>query len=135
MSAMKHYAKGFIDVTSFEQNPYDEAGDLSISEVRVTEQFSGEFVGTGTARFLMVSHPDRSHHFADAHFTGIERFIGRLGPFSGSFILQNAGTLKDGVLNSDWLVIPGSGTGELIGLRGVGGCRPPDGAFLEYWFE
>lgn len=130
MTAMKHHAKGWINVTSYESKPYDETDGLSSAEVRVAEEFTGDFVGTGTVRFLMVSLARGS-----AHFTGMEHFIGRLGEFSGSFIMQNSGTLKDGVVTSEWLVIPGSGTGELSGLRGTGGCREVDGAFLDYWFE
>ena len=38
-----------------------------------------------------------------------------------------------------WHVVPGSGTGELKGLAGIGGYRPPVGeviqATLEYVFE
>lgn len=126
----KHHAKGWGNVTKYDSKPYDECGGLSLSEVRVTEEFTGDFAGTGTARFLMVSRADGS-----AHFTGMERFVGKLGERSGSFLMQNSGTLKDGAVNSEWLVIPGSGTGELSGLRGVGGGRSRDGVFLDYWFE
>jgi hypothetical protein len=127
---IKHRAQGWINVTSFESRPYDEAGPLAIAEVHIAEDFTGDFTGTGTVRFLMVTQPDGS-----AHFTGMERYVGRLGEFSGSFIMQNSGTLKDGVVESEWLVIPGSGAGELTGLRGQGGCHKADGVFLDYWFE
>jgi hypothetical protein len=130
MSAMKHHAKGWINVTSYDAKPYDETGGLSIAEVRVTEEFTGDFVGTGTVRFQMVSRVGGS-----AHFTGMEHFIGKLGEFTGSFIMQNSGMLRDGAVDSEWIVIPGSGTGELSGLRGTGGCRTVDGAFLDYWFD
>jgi len=65
----------------------------------------------------------------------MERFVGRVGEFSGSFIMRNSGMLKDGVITSEWLVIPESGTGELAGLCGEGGCNKTDGPFLDYWFE
>jgi len=130
MTAMKHHAKGWINITSYESKIYDEAGGGKISEVHVADEFSGDFVGTGSARFLMVTDAG-----CGDHFTGMERFIGKLGERSGSFILQNSGKLKDGVLQSEWLVVSGSGTGELSGLRGEGGCRSADGVFLDYWFE
>jgi hypothetical protein len=114
----------------YDSKPYDECGGLSVSEVQVLEEFRGEFAGTGTARFLMVSRAD-----GNAQFTGMERFVGKVGESSGSFLMQNSGTLKDGVVTSEWHVIPGSGTGELSGLRGVGGSRGSDGVFLDYWFE
>ncbi|HET6170273.1 MAG TPA: DUF3224 domain-containing protein [Terracidiphilus sp.] len=123
-------ATGWINVTSYDSKPYDEALRPPISQVQVVEEFTGDIVGTGTACFLMVVSADGS-----AHFTGMERFTGKLGDRSGSFILRNSGTLKDGDLSSEWLVIPESGTGELSGLRGQGGCRTTEGIFLDYWFE
>ena len=127
---MKHRATGWVNVTSIETKPYDEAGPLAIAEVNLVEDFTGDFVGTGRARFLMVSRADGS-----AEFAGMERFVGRVGEFAGSFILRNSGVLEDGFVTSEWTVVRGSGTGELSGLRGEGGCRRPDGPFLEYWFE
>lgn len=127
---MRHRATGWVNVTSYESKPYDEAGGLVIAEANVVEEFTGDFVGTGTARFLMVLREDGS-----AHFAGMERFVGRLGEFSGSFILRNSGVLEDGFVTAEWMVVPGSGTDGLRGLRGEGGCRKPDGPFLEYWFE
>ena len=130
MDTTRNRAEGWINVTSYDSKPYDETGGLAICEVQVTEDFIGDFAGTGTVRFLMVSHTDGSRYF-----TGMERFAGKLGEFSGSFIMRNSGMLKDGALHSEWLVIPGSGTGDLRGLRGVGGCRAAEGVFLDYWFE
>jgi hypothetical protein len=31
----------------------------------------------------------------------MERFVGKLGEFSGSFIMRNSGMLKDGAVNSE----------------------------------
>ena len=129
MDSPKRRATGHIDVTSFQANPYDDAGALSISEVQVTEEFTGGIVGVGSVRFIMVNEPDGA-----AHFTGMERFLGKVGERTGSFILQNSGTLKDGVLNSTWKIIPGSGAEGLEGIRGEGGCDP-NGYTLDYWFE
>lgn len=125
----KQRVSGHINVTSFEGQPYDDAGAFSISEVNVTEEFAGGLVGVGAVRFIMVNEPD-----GVAHFTGMERFLGKVGDRTGSFILQNSGTLKDGVLNSEWRIIPGSGTEGLAGICGEGGCGP-NGYTLEYWFE
>ncbi len=130
MSESTKRATGWINVTSYDSKLYDESLSPAISEVQVVEEFTGDLVGTGTARFLLVRAVDGS-----AHFTGLERFVGKLGDRSGSFILRNSGTLKDGEVTAEWLVIPGSGTAELSGLRGQGGCRTAEGIFLDYWFE
>jgi hypothetical protein len=119
---------GWINVTSYDPKPYDETGGVTLSDVHVTQDFTGGLIGNGVARFLMVHLADGS-----AVFTGIERFTGTLADRSGSFILRNTGLLKDGQVTSEWLVIPGSGTGELAGLRGTGGTGP-QGYFLDFWF-
>lgn len=129
MTNPRQHASGRIEVTSYDSKPYDDAGAFTIAEVNVLEEFSGDLVGVGSVRFIMVNAPEGA-----AHFTGMERFLGKLGERSGSFILQNSGTLKDGVLQSRWEVIPGSGTQQLAGLRGEGGCDPT-GYTLDYWFE
>jgi Protein of unknown function (DUF3224) len=41
----------------------------------------------------------------------------------GTFVLQDAGTVEGNVVSGDWFVVPGSGTGQLAGLRGAGGFR------------
>jgi hypothetical protein len=129
MDASRQQARGRINVMSCDSNPYDESGDFTISEVIITEEFSGDLVGVGSVRLSMVTEPDGT-----AHFTGMERFLGEIGGRAGSFILRNSGVLKNEELNSTWEVIPGSGMEGLAGIRGEGGCNP-EGYSLEYWFE
>lgn len=129
MESSKYRATGRINVTNFEGQPYDDAGAFSISEVQMSEEFAGGLVGVGSLRLIMVNEPEGA-----AHFTGMERFLGKVGERTGSFILQNSGTLKDGELASAWRIIPGSGAEELEGIRGEGGCDP-NGYTLDYWFE
>lgn len=95
MASSRQRASGRIEVTSYDSKPYDEAGAFTNSGVNVLEEFSGGLVGVGSVRFIMVNALNGA-----AHFTGMERFLGKLGERSGSFILQNPGTLKDGVLHS-----------------------------------
>ena len=120
---------GRIEVTNFESTPRSDAGAFTIADAIVTEEFSGDLVGVGSMRLVMVNETDGA-----AHFTGMEHFLGKLGERSGSFVFQNSGRLVDGELRSEWKVIPGSGTGELSGLLGEGGCTP-EGYSLDYWFE
>ena len=56
-----------------------------------------------------------------ASFVGLERVVGRVGDRSGSFVLQHTGTFEGGTAKTTWFVVPGSGTGDLRGLRGEGG--------------
>jgi len=72
-------------------------------------------------------------------WASIVRVAGELGGRRGTFLLQDAGTVRDNIVSGDWFVIPGSGTGQLAGLRGEGGFRADLGesaqVTLDYWFE
>jgi hypothetical protein len=130
MDSARQHAEGRVEVASYGSKPYDDRGPFNISEVEITEEFSGDLVGIGSVRFIMATEAAG----AAAHFTGLERVLGKLHGRSGSFIMQNSGTLRDGVLDADWRVIPNSGTEDLAGLRGEGKCGP-NGYSLDYWFE
>ena len=131
----KAHASGRIDVKTYEPQPYEEVADgPNLVEIHVTETFSGAIQGEGVVRFLQAVRTDES-----ASFVGIERVTGSIDGRQGSFLLQDAGTLEGQTVNGDWFVIPGSGTGELTGLRGEGGFSAQLGQHasitLDYWFE
>jgi hypothetical protein len=69
----------------------------------------------------------------------MQRFRGKLGGRQGSFVLQGSEIVENGKIKARWFVVPGSGTGELSGLRGEGGFEGHFGKAstetLEYWFE
>ncbi|MBW8760985.1 MAG: DUF3224 domain-containing protein [Microbacterium sp.] len=53
--------------------------------------------------------------------------------------MQGAQRVEHGKIRATWFVTPGSGTGELAGLRGEGGFVGEFGkgseGTLDYWFE
>jgi hypothetical protein len=129
------HATGRIEVKTYEPQPYDELdGGPNLVEIHVTETFSGDIEGEGVVRFLQAVRDDGS-----ASFVGIERVTGSIAGRQGSFLLQDAGTLEGNTVKGDWFVVPGSGTGELAGLRGEGGFEAELGQHaditLDYWFE
>jgi Protein of unknown function (DUF3224) len=131
----KTHATGRIDVKTYEPKPYDEPSDgPQLVEIHVTETFVGDIEGEGVVRFLQAVRADRS-----ASFVGIERVDGRIGDRRGTFLLQDVGTLEGSTVGGEWFVVPGSGTGELTGLRGQGGFTAELGQqasiTLDYWFE
>lgn len=134
-TSSKTHATGRIEVKTYEPQPYEEIDDgPNLVEIRVTETFSGDIEGEGAVRFLQAVREDGS-----ASFVGIERVAGSIAGKQGSFLLQDAGTLEGTTVRGDWFVIPGSGTGELRGLRGDGGFEAELGQHasitLDYWFE
>jgi Protein of unknown function (DUF3224) len=74
-----------------------------------------------------------------ASFVGIERVSGSIASRTGTFVLQDQGTLKGNRVTGRWSVVSGSGTGDLAGLRGDGGFTANLGQgadiTLDYWFE
>jgi hypothetical protein len=131
----KAHASGRIEVDSYEPKPYDEPSDgPQLVEIHVREKFVGDVEGDGIARFLQAQRQDGS-----ASFVGIERVKGKVAGKEGTFLLQDVGTVDDDIVSGDWFVVPGSGTGQLSGLRGTGGFRANLGerakAHIDYWFE
>lgn len=54
-------------------------------------------------------------------YTGMELLDGRLDGRAGAFAVEQRGTFEeDGTVHCAFEVVPGSGTGELAGLRGKG---------------
>ena len=128
------HATGKINVKTYEPAPYDEPDDgPALVRIHVEEDFTGDIQGEGVATFLQTTIGDD-----EASFVGVERVKGRVAGRSGTFVLQDQGTVKDAVVSGDWFVVPGSGTGELQGLRGEGGFRAALGQgadiTLDYWF-
>src|ERR1041385_7593870 len=53
-----------------------------------------------------------------ASLASVQRFRGKLGGRPGTFVLQGQEVVENGKIKAAWFVVPGSGTGELRGLRG-----------------
>jgi hypothetical protein len=131
---MRTKTQAKITVHSSEAKPYDQSESPALLEVRLTETFSGDIEGTSPVRALQVLRDDKS-----ACLVSLQRFHGKLGGRQGTFVLQGSEIVEDGKITATWLVIPGSGTGELSGLRGEGGFEGDFGkgsnGTLDYWFE
>ncbi len=114
---MRTHATATFEVKSWEEKPYNEMeGGPKLTRASVAKSFQGDIEGEGTLEYLMIYRDDGS-----ASFVGLERVVGSVGKRSGSFVLQHSGTFEGGTAKATWSVVPGSGTGELRGLRGEGG--------------
>src|SRR5262249_30463277 len=135
MGGEREHARGTIDVRTYEPTTFDRPAEGPARvRIHVSEEFSGDIEGEGLAEFLQTARSE-----SEASFVGVERVTGTIGGRSGTFVFQDQGTLKDGIVSGTWFVVPGSGTGELQGLRGEGGFTAAlgEGAAitLDYWFE
>jgi len=74
-----------------------------------------------------------------ADFVGLQRFVGRLGSRSGSFVMQTQGSFDGSQASGRLQVVPRSGTEELAGITGSGAFAAPHGpkasVELDYAFE
>jgi Protein of unknown function (DUF3224) len=103
-------------------------------EIRLSETFTGDIDGESPARALQLL---RDH--LSASLVSMQRFRGTLSGRKGTFVLQGSEIVEDGKIKATWFVVPGSGTGDLSGLRGEGGFEGDFGkgsdGVLDYWFE
>jgi len=123
-----------VTVQSSEANSYDQTATPALLEVRLSETFAGHIEGESAVRALEVRWDNRS-----ASLVSVQRFRGKLDGREGTFVLQGQETVENGKITAKWFVVPGSGTGDLSGLRGDGGFAGHFGkgsdATLDYWFE
>jgi hypothetical protein len=114
---MQHSANASFDVTNWNATPYDEPTDgPHLSRVAVSKAFKGDLKGTSTGEGLFCG---MNAPASGAGYVVSERFSGRLGDRSGSFVLQHVGVAEPGApAQSYGNIVPGSGTGELAGLSG-----------------
>src|SRR5262245_27552800 len=134
VTPMRGTAKAKITVQNSEAEPYDQTASPSLVEIRVIETFSGAIEAQSRVRALQVLRDDKS-----SCLISMQRFRGKIGGRQGTFVLQGSEIVENGKINARWFVVPGSGTGDLSGLRGEGGFeghlgKGSDG-ILDYWFE
>lgn len=123
-----------IAVQSSAAKPYDQTVSPTLMEIHISETFSGDIEGESLVRALEVLHSETSVSMISA-----QRVRGKIGGRQGTFVLQGSELVENGRIKATWFVVPGSGTGDLAGLRGEGGFEGNFGegseGRLEYWFE
>ncbi len=120
---MTAHATGTFKVKSWDEKPYLEIdGGGKLTRASVTQAFAGDIAGDGAVEYLMCYRKDGT-----ASFVGLQRVVGRIGGRAGSFVLQLTGTFEGGEAKGTWFVVPGSGTGDLHGLRAEGEFAAPHG--------
>lgn len=121
-------AKGHFEVSSWEEDTYEEIGDgAMLTRAAVTQTFAGDVEGHGSAQWLMSYRDDGT-----AHFVGLQLIRGSIGDRSGSFVLETTGEFDGKVARWSATVVPGSGQGELHGLVGSGTFAAPYGERAAY---
>jgi hypothetical protein len=116
---MTTHASATFEITGWDEHPYAEwTAGCKLTRARVNKVFHGDIEGESSIDYLMAYSADGS-----AHIVGMERLVGRIAGRSGSVVLQHDGTFADGRVTIHLVVVPGSGTDALHGLRGAGGFK------------
>lgn len=125
-------AKAEFRITSWDEQAYAEfAAPEKLTRATVTQTYTGDLTGESRIDWLMYYGPGDD----PVHYVGLERFTATVDGRSGTFVAQSKGTFADGVAATTWFVVPGSGTGELAGLRGEGDCRATHDGALTVEFD
>jgi|SRR5688572_890394 len=126
---MKQTAKSRFAIQSWEEKAYSEGDNLPrLTRASVTRTFTGDLEGEGRVEYLMMYRSNGS-----ATFLGFERVVGRIGEKAGTFVLQRTGVFENGQAKEAYVVVAGSGTGDLSGIEGDGNSEVGHG--LEHPFE
>jgi Protein of unknown function (DUF3224) len=110
---MSERAIASFEITTWDEQPYDDQDGIRLSRARVVKAFRGEIEGESTAELLMAVAGEDS-----AAYVGVERVTGRVSGRSGSFVYLHTATAAAGSQSASWPVVAGSGTGELVGISG-----------------
>ena len=134
-SVMSTHAQAKFEVQSWDENTYEELdGDAKLTRASVGHGFTGDLEGDGSVEWLMCYCEDKT-----ADFVGLQRFVGRLGGRSGSFVMQTHGSFDGTEAKGSLAVVERSGTEELAGITGTGAFAAPLGSTasveLDYDFE
>ena len=113
---MTHIASATFRITNWDEKPYNEGDGLpKLTRASVDKTFMGDIIGSGHVEYLMMYRADGT-----ATFVGLERIAGQVAGKTGSFVLHRTGVFEGGLAKESYAVVPGSGTGDLQGLRGEG---------------
>jgi hypothetical protein len=104
-----------FDVDPFDGDPpYREDDGVGHTRARIEKTFHGAIEGHGSVEML-AARAD-----AGSGYVALERITGTVNGRSGGFSLLHIGTMTGTEVWGRWLVVPGSGTGELGTIRGEG---------------
>ena len=107
-------ATGTFEIDSWDEDSYDELEGTKLARARVAKTFYGDVEGTSTTDLLLAYGAEEG----SAAYVGFERVVGSIHGRSGSFVLHHTATSSPEGRSATWSVVPDTGTGGLLGLRG-----------------
>ncbi len=113
-------ATATFDVTGWDAVASDHPeGEAAMSRVVVRKTFRGDLVGESVGEALLCQS-DPGSAVQGGGYVVSERVRGTLGGRRGSFVMQHGGIAgPDAAPFTFGRIVPGSGSGDLAGLRGT----------------
>jgi hypothetical protein len=105
-----------FEVTGWEPEPLalGEPGPVGFGRVTLRKTFTGALEGTSVVAMTSAAVGEQP-----AGYVAVELVTGTLEGRSGSFVLQHSGVVDGADSRAAGVVLPGTGSGELAGLRGT----------------
>jgi Protein of unknown function (DUF3224) len=111
---MTVHATGRFDVTLLPIGTDDQAEGSTLGRMSIEKRFEGDLAGSSKGEMMTAMTTTEG----SAGYVALERVTGTLHGRPGSFILQHGGVMTRGAPQLTILVVPDSGTGQLLGLSG-----------------
>jgi hypothetical protein len=113
---MPKHAKGSFDVTL---TPQEQPADAPVARMLLYKEFHGDLEAVSHGEMLAGHEP-----LAGAGvYVAIDRVTGTLHGKSGSFLIAHRGIRNSEGQSLDIVIVPGTGTGQLEGIRGSVGIQ------------
>ena len=112
---MASRASGTFEVKLNAQPSVENVGDPSVGRLAIDKQFHGDLKATSKGEMLAAGTDVKG----SAGYVAIERVTGSLHGRTGTFALLHRGVMTRGEAELSIIVVPDSGTDQLIGLAGT----------------
>ena len=117
-----------VKLTPFDKD--EKSQNPNLGRMSIDKQYHGDLEAVGTGQMLTAMTSIKS----SAGYVAIEQVSGTLKGRKGTFVLQHTGILSRGEQELTIMVVPDSGTDELVGLSGKMTIKIVDGKHF-YNFE
>jgi hypothetical protein len=109
-------AKGTFDTTINEPPSYDRDDGAVLGRTLIEKRFDGDLSAISTVEMLSAGSATVK---GSAGYVALERVTGTLGGQTGTFVLQHSGIMNRGAASLSVTVVPDTGSGGLVGIRGT----------------
>lgn len=117
-----------FEIVSWDETTIHESENgTKHTRAKISKAYKGQMQGNGELEYLLAYRPEGS-----AEFVGLEHFVGKIGKESGSFSMTHTGVFNQGSVISDFKIVPGSGTGDLINIAGSGSYKTGEGREVQF---